>query len=47
MRLTRTLRDKLSDAIEKLGIEGIVAENVLTIPMNLPLGIALVQSVQE
>ncbi len=45
--LTRVIRDKLSAAIQDFEIDGIIAENALTIPMNLPLGIALVQEIQE
>lgn len=47
MRMTRIIRDKLHAAVEKFDIQGIITENALTIPMNLPLGIALVQSIQE
>jgi glycosyltransferase involved in cell wall biosynthesis len=47
MRLTRTIRDKLDEAIRESEIDVLIAENALTIPMNLPLGIALVQEIQE
>lgn len=47
MRLTRIIRDKLHAALERLEIDVLIAENALTIPMNLPLGIALVHEVQE
>ena len=47
MELTRRIRNQLNKAIERFDIQGIIAENALTIPMNLPLGIALVASVQE
>lgn len=47
MRLARVIRDRLRAAIEQFQIDAIIAENALTIPMNLPLGIALVEIVQE
>jgi len=47
LRLTRVIRDKLNDAVGRLGVEAIIVENALTIPMNLPLGIALVHAIQE
>lgn len=46
-RLTRTIRDQLRSAIERLEVDAIIVENALAIPMNLPLGIALVQVIQE
>jgi len=47
MRLTRSIRDKLDEAIQEFEVDVLIAENALTIPMNLPLGIALVQEIQE
>ena len=47
MRMTRIIRDKLHAALQSLEIDVLIAENALTIPMNLPLGIALVHEVQE
>ncbi len=47
MRLARIIRDKLQAAIERFNVSAIIAQNALTIPMNLPLGIALVETVQE
>ncbi len=47
MRLSHSIRDQLEDAIQRHHFEAIIAENALTIPMNLPLGVALVQTVQE
>ena len=47
MALTRVIRDKLAAAIEELKIDALIAENALTIPMNIPLGVALVHEVQE
>lgn len=46
-RLTKTIRDQLRSAIERLELDAIIVENALAIPMNLPLGIALVQTIQE
>jgi glycosyltransferase involved in cell wall biosynthesis len=45
--LARSIRDQLESAIKRLNLDAIIAENALTIPMNLPLGIALVQTIQE
>jgi glycosyltransferase involved in cell wall biosynthesis len=45
--MTRVIRDKLDEAIEQFQIDAMIVENALTIPMNLPLGIALVHEVQE
>ncbi len=39
--------EKLHSAIEDFNIDLIIAENSLTIPMNLPLGMALVELVME
>ncbi len=47
IRLARSIRDQLESAIEGLKLDALIAENALTIPMNLPLGIALVQTIQE
>ena len=47
MRLATIIRDKLQAAIERFNVRAIIAQNALTIPMNLPLGIALVETVQE
>jgi glycosyltransferase involved in cell wall biosynthesis len=46
-RLTRVIRDRLNQAIRDFCIDGIIPENALTIPMNIPLGIAIVESLQE
>jgi len=46
-RLTRHLRDKINEAIHSLEADVLIVENALTIPMNVPLGIALVQEIQE
>ena len=47
VRMTRIIRDELHAALQNLRIDVLIAENALTIPMNLPLGIALVHEVQE
>ena len=45
--LARQIREQLKVAIHQLQIDMLIAENSLTIPMNLPLGVALVQTIQE
>jgi len=45
--MTRVIRDKLDAAIQASQVDVLIVENALTIPMNLPLGIALVHEVQE
>jgi len=47
IRLARTVRDQLNAALDRFQIDAVIAENALTIPMNLPLGIALVEVIQE
>jgi len=47
LRMQIVLRDKICRALGAVGAEMIIAENALTIPMNLPLGMALVSLVQE
>ncbi|MGI9428679.1 MAG: glycosyltransferase [Bythopirellula sp.] len=47
IRLAQSIRSSLNQALEDLGIEIVIVENALTIPMNIPLGIALVQAIQE
>ncbi len=42
-----TLKEKLLDLIEKKGIEILSIENALTIPLNIPLGIALSEILSE
>jgi glycosyltransferase involved in cell wall biosynthesis len=46
-RMSRSIRDQIKAAIERFDLDAIIAENALTIPMNLPLGIALVETIQE
>lgn len=45
--LTQDIRAALERALKDLDIEIVIVENALTIPMNIPLGIALVQAIQE
>jgi len=45
--LTELLKDRLYDFIEKYRIDLLVPENALTIPLNLPLGIALAELISE
>ncbi|MBC8873878.1 MAG: glycosyltransferase family 4 protein [Planctomycetes bacterium] len=41
------IKQRLYDAIEKFKLDVVIAENCLTIPMNIPLGIALVETIVE
>jgi len=41
------LKDHLYDFVDKFGIDLLVAENSLTIPLNIPLGIALTELIAE
>jgi len=45
--LKRKLKDHLYKFIEKFDIDLLVPENALTIPLNLPLGIALTEIISE
>ncbi|MGD9137758.1 MAG: glycosyltransferase family 4 protein [Desulfobacterales bacterium] len=45
--LKRNLKDHLYKFIEKFDIDLLVPENALTIPLNLPLGIALTEVISE
>jgi glycosyltransferase involved in cell wall biosynthesis len=47
LRLSRVIRDQLNAAVDRFRIDAIIAENALTIPMNVPLGVALVELIQE
>lgn len=47
IRLASVIRDKLNQAIKEFEIDAVIAQNALTIPMNLPLGVAIVEAVQE
>ena len=46
-KLKRKLKDHLYKFIEKFEIDLLVPENALTIPLNLPLGIALTEIISE
>jgi len=41
------IKEKLHAAIQDLGLDLLIAENCVTIPMNLPLGLAVVETVME
>jgi len=41
------IKEKLHSAVERFGLDLIIAENCLTIPMNVPLGLATVELVME
>ena len=47
IQLTRSIRNQLESAIKRLQLDALIAENALTIPMNVPLGMAIVQTIQE
>ena len=47
VKLNLAIRDKLRRAVDELGVDALIVENALTIPMNLPLGMALVAEIQE
>jgi glycosyltransferase involved in cell wall biosynthesis len=46
-QLTKRIDEQLRLAIDRLGVDVLIAENCLTIPMNIPLGLALVETVME
>jgi glycosyltransferase involved in cell wall biosynthesis len=46
-QLAIELKDHLYDFVEKFDIHLIIAENALTIPLNIPLGIALTEFIAE
>jgi glycosyltransferase involved in cell wall biosynthesis len=45
--MTGVIDEKLREALTHLQIDIIIAENCLTIPLNIPLGLALVETVME
>jgi len=47
MQMASKIRDELDRALRQLDIDVMIAENALTIPMNLALGVALVHEIQE
>ena len=46
-RLVEILKDHLYEFIEKFKIDVLVPQNALTIPLNIPLGVALTQLISE
>lgn len=46
-KMTRVLKERLREALTTFGIDVIIAENSVTIPMNMPLGLAIVEIVME
>ena len=46
-RLTRRIKDQLYEAVLAFRLDAIIAENALTIPMNIPLGVALTELLLE
>jgi len=47
MAIKRKLKDDLYKFIEKFAIELLVPENALTIPLNIPLGLAITEVISE
>ena len=47
LETAREIRQELNQAVADFRIDAIIAQNALTIPMNIPLGLAIVQSIQE
>jgi glycosyltransferase involved in cell wall biosynthesis len=45
--MTWIIKEKLHSAIQRFKLDLIIAENCLTIPMNVPLGLAVVETVME
>lgn len=45
--MTLSINEQLESALQRFAIDLIIAENCVTIPMNLPLGLALVETVME
>jgi glycosyltransferase involved in cell wall biosynthesis len=45
--MTWIIKEKLHTALQRYELDLIIAENCLTIPMNIPLGLALVETVIE
>ena len=41
------IKEKLHSALRRFDLDLIIAENCLTIPMNIPLGLAVVETVME
>jgi len=47
MKIKRKLKDDLYKFIEKFAIDLLVPENALTIPLNIPLGLAITELISE
>jgi glycosyltransferase involved in cell wall biosynthesis len=45
--MARKLKDELYEFIEKFNIDLLIPQNVLTIPLNIPLGVAITQVIME
>jgi len=45
--LRATLKNKLQQFIREFGIELLIVQNAMTIPMNVPLGLALAETISE
>lgn len=45
--MTRGIKERLRAAIERFRVDVIIPENCVTIPMNIPLGLAVVETVME
>ena len=45
--MTWVIKEKLHSAIRRFGLDLIIAENCLTIPMNIPLGLGVLETVME
>ena len=46
-KMVRVLKDHLYEFIDKFGIDLLIPQNALTIPLNIPLGIAITQVIME
>ncbi len=46
-KMVRVLKDHLYEFIDKFEIDLLIPQNVLTIPLNIPLGIAITQVIME
>jgi glycosyltransferase involved in cell wall biosynthesis len=45
--MTWVIKEKLHSALENFALDLVIAENCLTIPLNIPLGLAVVETVME
>ncbi len=45
--MTWIIKEKLREALKRFEVDLLIAENCVTIPMNIPLGIAVVEAVME